>query len=359
MESSARLDAYAEKVLSELRYLKGIPDDFDAKVSGITQAYQSMGHPKGLNEFSVEKLSSGSGLNEIVETIFQTLVKVLPEDIQVHIASRVRIITAPTPDVFGFFEHDESIGSVIALSTGFMMTLNKLSKFDAVIAGEAKVIYCNRYEVEDIGKNELAEMYRDVLFAYALGDVSGPTIIVEGADGRAAGLIAQEAFIVAHELAHYLNEVMFFGAFTKVIKAFSTDPIASEAHASELAADALGGFLLRESKCIQSFLPTTEVGRLESDEIDFVWSHLICSGVCHFFEYMKLIHDDETSTHPDPIARIENVLWWLYGEPSVQAFFDHRSGGSYPDWGSIAAEKLGSDVIGRVLFTGDRSMFED
>lgn len=358
MEDNSQLDAYAARVLSELKYLKGTPDNFDAKVSALTRAYQSMGHPPDPSELSYEYLSMGSGLSGIIDTIFRALTEVLPEDIQAHIASSVRIIAAPTPDIFGFFEHDESIGSVIVLSTGFMIMLNKLHKFDAVIRGDAKIIYCNRYEVEDIGKAELAEMYRDVLFGYALGDVSGPMIIVEGA-GSTVGLITQEAFVVAHELAHYLNEVIFSGAFTKLIKAFSVDPISSEAHASELAADALGAFLLRKSEYIQRLFPTSNVLSLQETELDYFKSSLICSGVCHFFEYMKLIYHNNDPTHPHPVARIENVLWWLYGEAGVQAFFDHRSGGPYPEWGSVAAQRLGSDLIGRMLFTNDRSMFED
>lgn len=286
---------------------------------------------------SKEYRNTDDGLKDIVAKAARSLIQGMPRRARRHLKNNVRIICANTDDAFGFFQHDSEAGyAVIVISTGLMILLNKLLKFEIAEHDISEVLFCNRYEVEQLTPLRVSQMRLEAIECYKQNNSQGPSIYLKN-NIHAPQLLIQEAFIVAHEIAHYIDAGLLSGLITRSIPS-EVDEI-NNYHASEYAADALGLYILYNSNFIQdmfrknSSTKTVNTMAMENDSVRDAFRGMICSSICHFYENLKNAGHGESFSHPDPISRLASALLLNFGPSYTEAYQRYLCGlGPYPDW---------------------------
>lgn len=357
MGRKKNLDAFADEVLADL-HIKSAPTlaeyEHQSKMLAAKSARSSHWATigKGLRKYR----KTEDGLLEIVSEISSALVKSLPRHIRRHIRKNVKIRCANTDDAFGLFVNDiDGEYSVIVISTGLMILLNKLLKFEQAEHDITQVIYCNRYEISDLTPALIRKMRAEVIDQYKKHDSKGPSIYLEK-DFHVFQLLTQEAFIIAHEIAHFIDKTLICDSITKLFMEKNLN--ISEAHASEYAADALGLFILFHSDFFARYMPSSKQSKREKTSERNICKDILCACICHFFENLELAGHQESKSHPSPFNRALSVLRWIFGEETVKAYLRWMNKlGPYPNWVAIDIDFSGQEQIRRLIIPEDNTHY--
>lgn len=349
-------------------------DEFAAEIlRDLTQPYvtspQALYHQKMMREAQLRLGNAevfegaersitrdGQQLQDLVTRLATALLDALPDNMRRVIETNVRFVCAETQETFGLiFQDRKTKFGVVVISSGLMILLSKLIKFDFASKDISQIIYCNRYKIEELTVKIIHELRREVIDGYREGSSQGPSIYLKGYS-HVFPLVVQEAFVIAHEIAHYVDEFILGGAFSRQIRKENPRGV-SERHAVELAADALGIYLLTNSQNFRKFMFSTEEEGTTKTEIDAAYRGVFCGMICQFFENLELAGHNESKSHPKPVFRIEHALWFAYGDAIVDAYHAWRElGRSYPDWTRLPVDNSMQMATREALAKFDRQI---
>ena len=280
----------------ESPYAPGIrDDDFDS----ITQTgLEEHGLPFNIGDPAID------ALDKMIKDVFNDIVQSQNPTVSELVLKHIAIGVMQTGDVNAFIAKggDDVFG--IIMNSGLMVLLNKAIKLWVGANDVKNITYCNRKQVELLTTDDVHEMLQELFDYYkSSGIPRGPMIKLGGQSESTYGMALHlaEAFIVCHELGHYLNgDLDDKDCFTPI-------PVIPNAykyregsnHAKEFKADETGYRLL--NNYIDSKYPDVPT--------EFRLFSLSC-----IIDLIGVLSEGESISHPEPMERSINIVRDYYGD---------------------------------------------
>lgn len=204
----------------------------------------------------------------------------------------------------------------ICFHAGLFEFLSKISKYQIALAGLGSISFCTRKPAAAVTRDDLVDFCQTLIDNYRnTGEPRGPGVTLEPRMDtllyRSALLKSIELFILAHEIAHFLNGDLerHYVAVNAAPDHSTLNRAASAGHQMEFRADTVGYVL-----AFLAFQRSDEAGLLHRLSGGTQNAHHYFLGmVALFFELLNAISPGASRSHPDPPARVANIGESLYG----------------------------------------------
>lgn len=243
-------------------------------------------------------------LDRIVLSLFNDIVAAQPEESRTQITSSVGAGVVEAGRVNAFIARGRRSCHAVIVNSGLMVLLNKAIKLWIGGSREGGLVYCNRKPFNEITIVDIQEMLEELFDVYrSTGVPRGPMVKVseECMGIYSLTLHIAEAFVISHELGHFLNGDLDTGSGVAIL------PWCEEVeyykgdsnHEKEHNADITGYEILRNYV------------RRKYEGID---DDFIMMGVVAIMDVVGAISKGGSNTHPDAKERVIRIAHHFFGE---------------------------------------------
>jgi hypothetical protein len=243
------------------------------------------------------------GLENCIENMKELVTKNLPKNIEEFIINNIAIGGINNKKINAASYYLGNNKYVIVMNYGLMIYLNKALKYIIGATNPKNIVYCNRCEPNQLTGETLMDFLNELSLNYLeYGEPLGAKIILDipQIDEQIKHLFIIELFVLCHELGHILN-----GDFENEMNLLnlSINPQIKilnpkYSHGMEYVADNKGFELLVFifNKFDKNLLPSVLI------------------SIVILFNFLSMIMDKESSTHPFSIDRSLQIAKSFYGD---------------------------------------------
>ena len=274
-------------------------EDFDA----ITKRdLEKQGIPFEAGSKGIENLEG------IILQLFDEILKAQPAEIQRATEHSIGVGVMETGLVNAFIANGGGGCYAVIVNSGLMILLNKAIKLWVGASREGGITYCNRKPAEELSKSDIHEMLHELFFIYReTGIPRGPMVKVsdECLGIYSMALHIAEAFVVCHELGHYLNgDLNSDSGLASLPWCDGVEYYKGDSnHEKEHNADITGYGLL------QRFVREKH-SSLDADFLMF--------GIVTVMDMIGAISAEGSPTHPDAKDRVVRIAQHFYGDEEAE-----------------------------------------
>jgi hypothetical protein len=244
----------------------------------------------------------------IILQLFADILSTQPEEIQKSIETSVSVGVMETGLVNAFIANGGGGCYAVIVNSGLMILLNKALKLWVGGARKGGIIYCNRKPAEELSNDNIHEMLHELFSIYKeTGIPRGPMVKVsdECLGTYSMALHLAEAFVVCHELGHYLNGDLNsnFGLaslpWCDGVEYYKGD----SNHEKEHNADITGYGLLQ---------------RFVHEKHSSLDDNFLMFAIVTVMAMIGAISAEGSSTHPDAKDRVIRIARHFYGDEEAE-----------------------------------------
>lgn len=252
---------------------------------------------------SMDGLGEHGGLEWMVNDLRDTLLKAVDEETRKRIDAHMAIGLLINGQANAFVIRSSDGKLAVVIQTGLMMLLHKYLKLVRAFVTPADVVYCNRKSASDLTKADIEYFLDDLIAIYKDQKAPyGPMIKLtdEANASHSVQLELCEAFILCHELGHYLNgDLDDASAFSAL--SYGADGQKYEENRNqeiEYNADSTGfGLYLLFAKARGHDTASLE----------------LLKPILAMFNLVFALSGGASSSHPHPYDRVKRIVEYQYG----------------------------------------------
>jgi len=256
----------------------------------------------------------------IVSELWKSVKNTLPDEILDNLDGIIAVGVIDNMAVNAFCSKSPEGYIAVAINTGLIALLNKLSKITIATLNPSFIKYCNRDLASDTSSEDLIAWKLEVCEHYRrTGQPLGPQIHLhkDGDVLHARQLHVWEMYILCHEIGHvlcnHLDNKSF--VFNNPSLGMASTLIENRFHKMESEADFIGYILLR--KFFHKELSGRAPNQMEQADDRELFSHLIS-----LFDLFYLLGAAQSKSHPHPLDRLCDIALNVYGKEVEQILFN-------------------------------------
>jgi len=273
-------------------------------------------------QYGLGKLDNStiSSHNYIVSELWKSIKDILPDEILNNLDGVIAVGAIDNMAVNAFCSKSSEGYIAVAINTGLIALLNKLSKITIATLDPSFIRYCNRGLESEISSKDLITWKLEVCEHYRqTGHPLGPQIHLHknGDVLHARQLHVWETYVLCHEIGHilcnHLDNKSFI--FNNPSLGMASTLIENRFHQMESEADLIGYILLR--KFFHKKLSGSTSNQMEKVDDRELFSHLIS-----LFDLFYLLGASQSKSHPHPLDRLCDIALNVYGKQVEQILFN-------------------------------------
>jgi|GEM_PF-6679702 len=295
---------YAHYVKTYLHEYGAEPDDLELRLKALKERYGNRVAEAGI---VLPKIFTplNTAYQEVVKQIANEFYQTLPEPVRQQFAKRFYFTTIDNRTTNASISRspDGRFYGVFIFSA-LITALHRLGKLELAVLFPEEVFSCSRFPGESATREKMVEIYAEVHSHFLETKIPlGPQVLLNEPlnSQHMFKLDIQEKLILFHEVAHFLNGDLKFGANEQYL----APQFPNQSYQREHLADVIAfGLLLRQLKL--------------SGPVTREYRYLMLMCLINLHQIQHEIQGIETADYPHPLNRMGVVIDKFYGHATEE-----------------------------------------